>query len=69
MVLMRGHNTFSLRNKIKISLNYPQYTLLSGALPYYRCFIAIVAITAEPGQTDKAFFYQNCCANFVSDIL
>ena len=36
-VLMRGHNImFSLRNKKKISLNYPQYPLLSGALVILR---------------------------------
>ena len=36
MVLLRGHNVcFYEEIRKKISLNYPQYSLLSGALNIY----------------------------------
>ena len=32
---MRGHNMFLLRSKKELSLNYPRYPLLTGALGTY----------------------------------
>ena len=38
---MRGHNIVLIEKKEKLSLNYPQYPLLSGALLHH-IFLAIV---------------------------